>query len=503
MHSKQCKVVMNSNFALILLLILLFHYSPISHSKTQATIQEVSIEPSEQKIIQAQKIPLAHIGYILMDPENGNIHSKHNADKTFIPASTTKILTSLFALETLGGDFQFETEIGYEGKIENGVLTGNLILRGSGDPFLMGSHLFDFALEIKNRGIHKVKGKFLFDDSYLQKEPIIDANGLKDQTYNPGFSALNLNFNRIVLWRNGSNNKPNEIELLPIPPIETFRVEKKEGRFLAGEKFSLDKSEKEEVWRAPPLSKHTLRQFLPVRNSSLYTAETLRVHAKNLGIEIPAAESGQRSIKTKFIHIHKSKPLVQLAEDSLEYSNNLLSEMLLLRAARKLTNKTLSLPESAQKMMEWFSEKIPDKNWSKINFVNGSGLSPDNQITPELMAKILSFAQNKKYNGRNFISLLSTSGWKGWIENRLHDPEHSLRVWAKTGTLDFVITLTGYILSSQNKKLAFVIYINDPTKRNLLNNGKNTSALRAEAKQWRPRAQRTQDELLKLWMSQN
>src|SRR5690606_20269170 len=136
------------------------------------------------------------------------------------------------------------------------------------------------------------------------------------------------------------------------------------------------------------------------------------VHAKNLGIEIPSAESGNRSIRTKYLHVHKSKPLIQLAEDSLEYSNNLLAEMLLLRATREKIKKPLSLTESAQKMNDWYAEVLPDKQWEDIHFVNGSGLSPDNLITPELMAKMLSYVHDKKYNGRNYISLLSTSGWK-------------------------------------------------------------------------------------------
>ncbi|MGH7962960.1 MAG: D-alanyl-D-alanine carboxypeptidase, partial [Candidatus Binatia bacterium] len=142
------------------------------------------------------------VGYVLFDPVNGRVIAAHQPDLPRIPASTTKIVTLIAALKILGEEYRFETAFSVTGEVIDGTLHGSVYLRGGGDPTLSTDDLREFVTALRQAGIVRVSGSFIFDDSFLARSPQIDARQPLAASYNPGLSALSVNYNRILLrWQ--------------------------------------------------------------------------------------------------------------------------------------------------------------------------------------------------------------------------------------------------------------------------------------------------------------
>ena len=133
---------------------------------------------------------------------------KSNNHNPIILASVTKLLTSYFALNILGPNFKFQTKLFYSGTIKDNILYGDLILQGGGDPLLSRHQIFNMALQLKKLNIKKVQGNFYFDDSHLYSSHQISSIGMGDQTYNPGISALSVDFNRMTIIKKDNHFYP-------------------------------------------------------------------------------------------------------------------------------------------------------------------------------------------------------------------------------------------------------------------------------------------------------
>jgi len=144
-------------------------------------------------------------GYVLIDAHSGEVLSERNADRSFIPASLSKIPTMLVALDALGADHRFETRLFADGRIDGGVLYGNLHLVGSGDPTLKTRDLEVMSDTLALQGIARITGDFTYNTDALPRSTVIDRNQPADHHYNPAVSGLNLDLN---LWRsNGTKRK--------------------------------------------------------------------------------------------------------------------------------------------------------------------------------------------------------------------------------------------------------------------------------------------------------
>ena len=163
----------------------------------------------------AARPPGTAVGYLLIDLESGQELAELNPDLPLIPASTAKLATAVVALDVLGPDHRYRTELLARGTIEGGVLHGDLILRGGGDPSLDLADLLGLAVRLETAGVRYVDGRFLVDDSALPVLSEIEPTQPPEAAYNPGIGALSLAFNRVrVAWRGGG-----EITAAAMPPL--------------------------------------------------------------------------------------------------------------------------------------------------------------------------------------------------------------------------------------------------------------------------------------------
>ena len=194
----------------------------------------------------AARPPGTAVGYLLIDLESGQALAELNPDLPLIPASTAKLATAVVALDVLGPEHRYRTELLARGAIEAGVLHGDLILRGGGDPALDVADLLELVVRLENRGVRYVDGRFLVDDSALPRFSEIAPGQPPEAAYNPGIGALSLAFNRVrVAWRGGGR-----IDAATLPPLHEATFEGAPPGLLPPGGVQLERNdERAVIWR--------------------------------------------------------------------------------------------------------------------------------------------------------------------------------------------------------------------------------------------------------------
>jgi len=449
------------------------------------------ISPTIEAILKKNAIPKEALRFHFQDLDNPLVTKGYQEESPFIPASLTKVFTAVHALKKLGPDFRYRTQLFTKGELNkaNGVFTGDLILKGSGDPSLTMARLMDLVLELRSFGLKSLKGNFYYDDSILPSLPMLSQFGNGDQTYNPGISALNLEYNRITLYKDARQTK--QAVFQAIPSTGHFFIQKEAKSFSNGQRFEFLEGASGETWAVS--NKIRYRQFedIPVRKPSKRTAYSFKSLAALWGIQLPAPKPKEVPKGSTLIAGDLAPPLSRLLALTLEYSNNLFAEQVMLTATKKT-----DIAEGAQELTKWLKGKIPKCN---PILINGSGLTHENFVKPVCFTAFLSEYALKPGLGRGFMSMLSISGASGWMRKRLRTPDTAYRVWAKTGSLDYIDNMTGVLFSSSGKRYAFVFSISDLEKRSIIDKGEESKKilkLKRQVSRWRRKSRKTAEELL-------
>lgn len=468
--------------------------------------QTIQSEPTEslKQLLKKHRLSQADVSLILVELTENKIVDQFQSEIPFVPASLMKVPTCHYALETLGSRHTFQTQLLMTGDLKAGSVVGDLILKGGGDPFLTASQLFNMALQLKLKGIQKITGDFYYDESLFAPISEISSLGSGDQTYNPSVGPLNIEFNRIRLQKSPVRATTAKADFKPLPDLDFLEIEKTSKSFEIRQNFQyVPQKELIEKWLISKNNKYSSFEELPIRNPGLFAASLFYFFAQNLGIELKNPKPlKKKSTQTQLLTSHSSLSLLQLCEMSLEYSNNLFAEALLMNAALKMSPQINSLESAAELMRKWYHQKYPDLDFKNAYFENGSGLSLKSRISAASLAKLLQKWQGLQYQQKTFWSLLSLAGQSGWLRNRLHSDPVAFRVFAKTGSLDFAHNMTGYLTGINKKNYSFAIMISDMERRDLIeteDNARKRQSLLREASNYRQRATDFADELLEKW----
>ena len=352
---------------------------------------------------------------LIVETFEGETLAAHRADAAGIPASTLKLLTAVGVLERFGAEHRFATRLLLRGEPTKPVV----ILEGGGDPELDVDGLMRLALAMRSTGVTTAAG-FLVDDDALPRLPVVDPTMPVEDAYNAGLGALNLAFNRVHVREDGAGRR----------------------------------------WTLPPLAERWQQRHaqdaLPVRDSGLHAANVLRRLANSLGIVLPSPVRGGASTADREIGWVWSKTTAGLVQDMLLYSNNQLAEILGLVATGAATQAT-----SAAELLGEVAALAPGTAIETIVAPNHSGLTPAAAASPRALVDLLRLGDER----HGLLAMLPVSGWSGSLAGRFADEGSALRVWAKTGSLDYALALTGLILPRQSSPLLFALLIGNAQAR--------------------------------------
>jgi D-alanyl-D-alanine carboxypeptidase/D-alanyl-D-alanine-endopeptidase (penicillin-binding protein 4) len=399
------------------------------------------------------------VSYLVVDTATGMVLEGGGTETALPPASTAKAATAFYALERLGPDFRFVTKVLATGPLANGVVQGDLVLLGGGDPTLQTDQLGDLVARLAAQGLRGVTGRFLFDDSALPRLDRIDA-GQPDQVgYNPALSGLNLNFNRVHFeWAREGDGYRVTMDARG----ERFRPAVHLARMaVAGRKsplFTYDRTAEAEDWTvaSAALGKAGSR-WLPVRQPGLYAAEVFRELAAAQGIRLPAPLAGLAPADGKELDRVESEALPDLLHDMLRFSTNLTAEVVGLRASG-----ADGLVGSAQAMGDWLKMYAG----LELALVDHSGLGGASRVTVGDMVALMQAARGADGPAKLLPGILRDFGMRDAKGKVIKG--HPVRVPSKTGTLNFVSGLVGYVEPPSGRVLTFAIYAADTARRDAL-----------------------------------
>lgn len=465
--------------------------------------------PIDPELIAAEhRVPVAQLGYVLFDAATNDIIESHQPHVGFIPASVTKVPTAVLALATLGPRHRFKTRILIDGSINDGVLEGDLVLQGGGDPFLDTADLADLAEDLRRAGLTGITGRFLYDASLLAAEPAINPRQPQAAAYNPGVSALSVNFNRVRLdWRQRGGGLEAALKVVsdaverPAPDIEVAVA----GRdFGAGIPFVHQVTDRGHRWSLSSGVDGRGSAWLPVKDPAAHAAHLFRDVAADNGLALPFPVPGRPGPDARHAAEKASVPLDRIAEQVLRYSNNMSAELIGLAATRALSGEPRSLVGSAGVMSGWFQARYPMLDWSSYIVDNHSGLSSAARATPFQTAVILAHGRRLEMGGERFRDLLRPIRWGEALaeaQAELGDEAEPMAIVGKSGTVYFGRGFAGFMDTAGGRELGFVIYVSDVARRAELDAAMDPRALTRPrgARTWRGRARALEQAILTAW----
>lgn len=426
------------------------------------------------------------VGCVVTDVRTGAVVEQIAGDDAVPPASVTKAVTALYALDALGGAHRFVTRIFVTGTISDGILDGDLILAGGGDPTLSADHLAQLADDVAAAGITRVTGRFLCWRGALPYAEEIEPSQLDYLGYNPALSGLNLNYNRVHFeWRRVNGNWQTSMDARTDDIVPRVRMARVRIVDRATPVFDTDAPDSWTVARSA-LGNGGSR-WMPVRQPALYAGDVFAGLAGGKGVELPAPEVIDDLPDGREVAQHQSPTLRVILQEMLLYSTNLTAEVCGLAATQARFNTGLGIESSAAQMTRWLGETYGIEG----RFVDHSGLSDANRVSGIDMVKVL-LAVGADGPLRPILRRIAM---RDADNNRLEN--HPVEVRAKTGTLNFVSSLAGYIKASDGSDLAFAIFAANLDRRA---RGKSSGDEVPEGSiAWNRRAKRLQQVLLQRW----
>lgn len=347
---------------------------------------------------------LSRAGLLIEDVHGNPIRQRHE-DRAYIPASTTKLVTAWLALTHWGENYRFKTNFYWEPQSKT------LSVKGSGDPFLVSEEIKLIANRLKQRGIRQINA-IVLDNSLFEPSLIMPGTGRSNNPYDAIPSALSVNFNTVYVKKVRGVVRSAEQQT----PLTSF-ARKMGKRFKKGK-----------------LRVNTGRN---PRDAEMYFAEILRAFLHVKSAKLVSGLVPQQAP----IYIHSnSKTLGEMIKPMLKYSTNFIANQLILKMSQEEYRRPANARDVEAYMHMRLSQQFP--HWRNFTLRDGAGLSRDNRLSPRQLVELL-----KKFKK-----------WKSLL------PEIETDVFAKSGTLNRVSTLAGYVRDEP-----FALMMNQSVPRHLRN----------------------------------
>jgi D-alanyl-D-alanine carboxypeptidase/D-alanyl-D-alanine-endopeptidase (penicillin-binding protein 4) len=455
---------------IILLSFLFYIETPCANAQTD--LQQKLTQWSQQKLLEH-----ATIGFYAIDAQTGETLAESNQQLSIAPASTQKLITTGTALELLGANYRFETQLGYSGEIRNDTLFGDIVIVAGGDPAL-GSKYFKnyqpyqnfvgkWSGDIKNLAIGVVTGNLFIDLSVYDDQSIPNTWIWEDMGnyYGAGVFALSAydNTYEIHFSSPAQAGELTKIELTdPVLPELNF-----ENQVVSSD----ENKDNAYVFGSPLDTRRVIRGSIPknatdfkvkasIPNPPQLVGRQLMQELALLNIEVKGAVlTGTYGHKTGIAPISKieSPTLAEITDVTNHESVNLFAEHCLKQLAYETTGQG-SVKAGLETITGFWKSKGMDTR--SLFMEDGSGLSRFNAITPKQMVFMLNYMKNSSRNSTVFFKSLPTPpNGTLWYFNKADFPNNCLHV--KSGSMTRVRSFAGELTTKNGKNILFCIILNN------------------------------------------
>lgn len=402
---------------------------------------------------------------IHVEDGQGTVLYSRNEEVLLVPASVRKLFSATTIANCRPLGYRFRTELWLAGEIENGVLHGNLIIRGSGDPSLGSRYeprtveVFDqWAAAVRGLGIRTINGGVvadvsLFDENHYPGSWKYDNIG---ESWAPPIDALAFNENGVGIFMTAFGCGRYWVATDP------WFVPVRADTNCTGRHLSMQSAEENSIvvrgnaGKADYGERFTTIKSIP--DPALYAAQALQVELEEVGVRTLAEARVTRSAMDGQVQLGtiESPPLYTLLGTMLESSSNLFAEMLY----KSISNEEPRSWEGAQSVERFFLTQVVGLDEESFLFEDGSGLGVENWVTARSTVELLRWMTSPSRRGI-WEEILATPGESGTLKRRLK--EFQGRLWGKTGTLDAVRALAGYFIRPDGQLRYFAIIVNNHT----------------------------------------
>jgi D-alanyl-D-alanine carboxypeptidase/D-alanyl-D-alanine-endopeptidase (penicillin-binding protein 4) len=410
-----------------------------------------------------RQLPHDSLSIFVQDLDSGEVILSWNDQVARNPGSTIKLLTTMVALDILGPAYTWNTDVFVMGDVENGRLEGDLLLKGYGDPFLVTERVWQLLRQIRQMGIREIHGDLHIDDSYFYL-PDYDPAAFDRQplrAYNVAPNALLMNFKVVRYWFEPEHDT-DSVRVWLDPPLENLGIEN-ELSLTAGSCRGYQRGITISANEA--IDRMTFSGKFPSGCESYAMDRTALSHNEFVyGLFMSLwRESGgeffggwQNVVAPEDLEPAMSFPSLPLADVITrinKYSNNVMARQLLFT----LSSEVLGAPGTEEGGREVITNWIADAglNLDGLILANGAGLSREVRMTAAGMGRLLEFGWRQPYMPE-FASSLALAGKDGTLRRRFDDASLDGIAHLKTGSLDDVVAIAGYLQARSGRRFVVV-----------------------------------------------
>lgn len=438
---------------------------------TEAPFQSLTLTDYQDHIRQLLNAPGldgSTTGLIIKRPGDVENLFAHNADTALVPASTIKLFTTALALDTLGADYRFITEVSGELSPDGHTVEGDLYIKGYGDPWLVPERLWMLGQHLKATGVRQIKGDVVADSSFFAGSQ--NASGVEQDTSSKAYmapaGALSVGFNavKVHIRPNREVDQPATVYLQPSTP--TLVVEGSIKTVATGRSsYSIEihprgdtnvvvlsgviraKQNPHQVWRR-------------ITNPALHGAAIFRDLLNETGVKVlGTSREGVTPEGLPLLTQIESPRLADLVSKVNKFSNNFMASQL----SRVVGAHVYGAPGSStkgRKALQRFLQSHLELAPESYTINNASGLHDVNRVTPAQVVKLLEHFNSAPRLRIEYLNSLAVSGGTGTLEDRMTEERSHGLIRAKTGTLAIASALSGYAFNPEGELLLFSVITN-------------------------------------------
>ncbi|MDQ4120498.1 MAG: D-alanyl-D-alanine carboxypeptidase/D-alanyl-D-alanine-endopeptidase [Acidobacteriota bacterium] len=458
-------------------------------SPTSQRLQSLpELQSQIRSVLLRPQLLRAQVGVKVVSLDSGKTVFEQNAEKYFMPASNMKNFTVAAALDRLSPNFRFTTSVYAAAQPDsNGTIRGDLIVYGRGNPLISTvpqdggtvSTLDELATKITASGVRRIEGNLIGDESYFSGDPVQVSWEWDDLQWGSGaeISALSINDNLVRLQIAPGTNVGAPCIVTITPHSQLFTVINLTQTSAAGSRQELEVHKRLgtnvlEIRGTMPISGRVWANEITVAKPAEMFVELLKNALAQKGVIVTgqtrSVDAKARKLApldlTKMIEIarHDSPILSIIAAKAMKPSQNTYTEILLRTLGETVGDKSDPRQTSSQRGAAVVQKFAAEAGIAPESLViwDGSGLSRHNLITPSAAAQLYTFMNRHRY-ASSWRESLTIAGVDGTLRNRFKDTVAAGNVRGKTGTIDQVSALSGYLTTAGGEQFAFSVIVNN------------------------------------------
>jgi D-alanyl-D-alanine carboxypeptidase/D-alanyl-D-alanine-endopeptidase (penicillin-binding protein 4) len=432
-----------------------------------ARSEETELPVGIQSVMNLRQLPNDSLSIYAADVETGEVLLRWREGEERNPASTIKLLTTLVALDILGPSYRWKTDVFLRGEVTGDRLDGDLLLKGYGDPFLVTERVWQLLRAIQRMGIREISGDLLIDDSYFNVgdyDPgAFDRQPLR--AYNVAPNALLMNFKVVRYWFE-PDPESGSVKVQLDPSLDNLRIRNRLGlaaRSCRGYQRGITITSNDAV------DEVTFSGNFPDRCERYAMDRTALSHNeyvyglfKSLWRELGGRlDGGWRNVDARDFLAEDAEPFLSFSSLPLnemiarvnKHSNNVMARQLVYTLSAEVNGPPGSEDGGRDVIAKWLTQN--DLESCQCAIENGAGLSRDSRIAAADMFSLLRFAWRQPYMPE-YLASMSISGLDGTLRRRFKGSPLIGKAHLKTGSMDHVTAIAGYLQARSGRRLAVV-----------------------------------------------